>query len=332
MFLNTIFDPPVTHENAAEYMDKAASASRLRRFSAEDVYRSHDKMLGLKFCLSGESSIFNMPEISLFASDKLFHLEGFTVFNLDSTSYTSRTYEPKYYLLYTYSGHGSLSYCGHDYILGARYCFFIDARQAHRYASYNDSWMFGLYEFAGPLMADFFRQYALNDCYSFADDQQNSLRSALDDMLNLYNHHSTDFDWQVNAAINNILCIILQLSSPQQDSRSIKGDIKFIIQYLDNNYMNNITMDYLASFCGISKSHLSREFKRYTGMSPIDYVLKKRITKASNLLSSTSMSIKEISYEVGFKNENSFLRLFKKINGITAGEYRRQMKDPSIRE
>lgn len=106
---------------------------------------------------------------------------------------------------------------------------------------------------------------------------------------------------------------------------AIIPDIIIAIQtYLDNNYSNEeINLDLIAKRFGISKFHMSREFKRCTGKSPIEYLIDVRIDRAKALLYDTNRSISEVCQLVGIPNPNHFLYLFKEREGVTPTAFRR---------
>lgn len=97
---------------------------------------------------------------------------------------------------------------------------------------------------------------------------------------------------------------------------------KNIIEYIENHYMEKITLEDLANYCNISVYHLARLFKKLTGKSPIDYICQYRLTIASNMLISTNKSIIEIALDTGFNNISYFNRAFKNKFGITPRGYR----------
>ena len=105
----------------------------------------------------------------------------------------------------------------------------------------------------------------------------------------------------------------------------IVPDIIVAIQsYLDRNYPQGITLDALSRTFGISKYHMSREFKRYIGKSPNDYLIDIRLDRAKELLVDSRRTIAEIGQLVGIPNTNHFLYLFKSREGITPSAFRRQ--------
>lgn len=88
--------------------------------------------------------------------------------------------------------------------------------------------------------------------------------------------------------------------------------VKIILDYFDNNYMENISLDDLAKNMYMSSVYVSKVFKEKTGESPINYLINLRLEKAKDLLISTESPIKAIAQSVGYKDAYYFSKLFKK--------------------
>ena len=102
----------------------------------------------------------------------------------------------------------------------------------------------------------------------------------------------------------------------------IDKNVQKLIDYIDEHLQDEISLYNLADVVGFSTSYVSRIFKESTGVNYIEYLSKKRIEKSKQLLNSTIFTIKEIGFRVGFNNIQSFLRTFKKYEGITPGQFR----------
>lgn len=98
--------------------------------------------------------------------------------------------------------------------------------------------------------------------------------------------------------------------------------IRTIVAYIEKHYAGKITIDNLSELVNISRFHLTKQFVRYTGMKPVQYMTKTRIEKAARLLISTDKTLKEIAKETGFDNPNYFVKVFRKWIGMTPGHYR----------
>lgn len=96
------------------------------------------------------------------------------------------------------------------------------------------------------------------------------------------------------------------------------------ISYIESNYEKPACLKDLASIAGMSQRNFQRAFREARGTSPIDYLLKKRIARAAELLRSGNFTATEAAYEVGFNDSNYFCRQFTKIVGTAPGKYRRR--------
>lgn len=94
-------------------------------------------------------------------------------------------------------------------------------------------------------------------------------------------------------------------------------------KYLDENFRTNITNQFLAERFGFVPSYLGSIFKTHYGMTPIDYVVKKRMDEVKALLENSDMKIKDIAKGVGYEDSLYFSKVFKKVIGISPKEYAR---------
>lgn len=95
-----------------------------------------------------------------------------------------------------------------------------------------------------------------------------------------------------------------------------------IKNYIDSHYSENITLDFLADLTYVNKFHLVHSFTKQVGLSPINYVITKRIDEAKSLLTTTNYSIRDISSIVGFSNSSYFSQMFKKMTGEAPKAFR----------
>ena len=102
------------------------------------------------------------------------------------------------------------------------------------------------------------------------------------------------------------------------------------VTFFSENYNQDINIDDYASSRGMSVSWFIRNFKKYTGSTPMKFIVGIRITNAQMLLETTTYSINEISKIVGYDNQLYFSRLFHKLKGYSPREYRK-MRNKFIR-
>jgi len=98
----------------------------------------------------------------------------------------------------------------------------------------------------------------------------------------------------------------------------------YLIDYIDKNYSEPITLSSLAAKCYFNPSYISREFKKFSGKGFKEYLTEKRITEAAKFLTETDMSIEEIQSEIGFSDKTRFFKEFSNYYQCTPGEYRKK--------
>ncbi len=102
--------------------------------------------------------------------------------------------------------------------------------------------------------------------------------------------------------------------------------LKPVLDHIEDSYQSPLKLDDLAKLANMSASNLSIVFKRTMGISPIDYLIRARIIKASELLTGTEMKIIDIALECGFSSITNFIKSFKKYTGLLPKDYRKNRK------
>ena len=97
--------------------------------------------------------------------------------------------------------------------------------------------------------------------------------------------------------------------------------VQLAIDFINNNYSSNITLDTVAKSAFISPTHLSRLFNRYCGTTVSKYIVGKRIAEAKKLLTE-GKSVTDAAFMCGFNDYANFIRTFKKAVGVSPGKYK----------
>ncbi|HJD02242.1 MAG TPA: AraC family transcriptional regulator [Candidatus Mediterraneibacter excrementavium] len=111
-------------------------------------------------------------------------------------------------------------------------------------------------------------------------------------------------------------------SMPEKDAHMVY--VEKAMSYIETNYSYPVTVEDIAYYVGISRSHLFRSFQSYMRRSPKDYLTSYRIKQACRLLRETDLSISTIAYSVGFENNLYFSKAFRKQKGVSPSEYRKE--------
>ena len=96
------------------------------------------------------------------------------------------------------------------------------------------------------------------------------------------------------------------------------------LNYIDSNFTEELKIQQLASKVYLSPDYFRKVFKEITGLSPIDYINKIRMSKASNLLANNQIPIAKVAEMVGINDVSYFSRLFKSKFGYSPSEHRRK--------
>lgn len=113
----------------------------------------------------------------------------------------------------------------------------------------------------------------------------------------------------------------------KRSNREKNDVISKVMDYIREHYMrNDLSLNLISNEFHISVSHLSKLFKEQEECNFIDYLIEIRMGHAKEQLSSTEDKIRDIAEQVGYSNVNSFVRIFKKMTGLTPTEYRERHK------
>lgn len=97
----------------------------------------------------------------------------------------------------------------------------------------------------------------------------------------------------------------------------------YLLNYINQNYSEPITLSLLATKCYFNPFYISREFKKFTGKGFKEYLTDKRITEAGKFLLETNLSIESIQEKVGFTDRTRFFKEFSNYYHCTPGQYRK---------
>ena len=115
---------------------------------------------------------------------------------------------------------------------------------------------------------------------------------------------------------------MINLDSNSEDKREIFY-VEKIISFIENNFNKELSRIDLINFLKISDSKLTRIFRKKFDTNFSNYLNNYRVFKSANLLLYTNLSITDIAYDCGFKDISYFIKIFKKIIGVTPSKYRR---------
>lgn len=231
-----------------------------------------------------------------------------------------------YMIHYIYEGKGTFTSNETAYQLQKGEFFLIEPNKIISYeADEEDPWAFYWIGFRGSLVEEYMKRTSISYTNPiFHGEKTSKIKDNLSEMIELSLIHENN-DLLLNA---KLLEIIFQLtenfpSIDTNDSSKRKNSL-FVeaLQFIRNNYEQDIRIDELAQRLSIDRTYLHRLFVRELEMSPKEYLTMVRIRKAQELLTQSDLPIKLISYSVGYENTQQFSRVFKQRTGCTPSNYR----------
>lgn len=106
--------------------------------------------------------------------------------------------------------------------------------------------------------------------------------------------------------------------------RQLSGEDAFnrALDFVNKNYMDDVTLDSLAAYAGFSRYTLSRMFRQHTGETFTHYLSRRRVEMAMELLSGTRLPVTQVALQCGFNSIATFNRVFRDVKGCTPTQYR----------
>jgi len=263
---------------------------------------------------------------SPFAKTNLLYVQEIGDFRTKPAYFTERENLDSFLLVYTIAGTGKLTYKGTTYTLRKNQIFFIDCMEYHRYWTHpKEPW---------ELLWVHFNGYAVRGYYDLFTEEVEPILTLPSDteipyllrrLIHLQFQKSVGAELLSSKLLVDLLTVCLL--NKQHTKLSIKEApdyIQGLIQEITLNYRQKLTLNQLAQRFAVSKYHMAKEFKRYTGFTPNNYIINVRITKAKELLKYSDLPVATIAAEVGIDNVSHFINLFKEREGLTPLVYRRK--------
>ena len=216
-----------------------------------------------------------------------------------------------YHLLFNASG--EILVCGETVREGEAYLILPWERQEYTYMSRDNALYYWLH-FSGSQVESILGQMSVaGGKYSFAE----SKGEAEEILRKMINAVSGEWECADEYAAGQLYSLLALMSAPNKTQNPFLKAIKRLCDPSDKACVSE-----LAEWYNMSEGHFIRQFRSYTGYTPLEYRARKRIENAKSLLSGTDISITDISSTLGFDDPLYFSRVFKKNTGMSPREYR----------
>jgi len=238
--------------------------------------------------------------------------------------------KPHYLIHYVLSGKGIFRFHDKEYHLEAGYGFMIQPNELAFYqADAQEPWSYLWVGFAGSRASEYLNAMGISGRHPiFSSGRSEELYTLIRDMME-HNTFSMANDLRRNGQLNVFLSIIAEgaeNAGVQLKDEEEKGNqyVKKAISFIRSNYCDPIRVTDIADYVCINRSYLYTLFQNYLDMSPQQFLATFRITKARELLESTSYSIESIAMSCGYNDAMVFSKAFHSMKGMSPSEYRKK--------
>jgi len=260
------------------------------------------------------------------AKSTYFYVEEVGYFKTRSNYFTERENLNSYLMVFVLSGKGYLKYKGKSYTLGKGQGFFIDCMEHQYYKSdATDPFEILWVHFNGGTSYGYYEQFSKNSSPICTFDKDTLVPSIIKQLILAHQEKNIRTEPLSSKLLVDLLTEFLFTINAHDSAETFLPEyIKEIMKDLDKNLMDKITLGMLAQKYSVSKFHLEKEFKKFTGISPNEYVISNRISLSKELLKYSSIPVSEIAFKIGIDNVSHFINLFKNREGVTPLAFRKK--------
>jgi len=227
----------------------------------------------------------------------------------------------------THKGSGRFLLDGREYVAGPNTICLLNLQKPHRYETAGDLWEYEWVNFRGP-SCDYYEEMINPEGFTIYDLRDDlTLMARMQDIRASVERIGLMEFVQTGTRILCLLDAFCSFVAEYQQTRlpNCHENIMTAVHYIDEHYMERVTLDMLADMAFLSKYYFTRAFSRYKGMTPYKYLNSVRLSHARQMLLTTAYTIDEIGWRVGYGGSKNLIRAFSCATGVTPAQYRRKM-------
>lgn len=232
---------------------------------------------------------------------------------------------PDYQWIHCIKGEGKLIIDQKEFIITTNTGIFISSHIPHEYYPTKEPWETHFVAFSGYGITSLLDVLGLKKYAVFTLDDIRYIDSILSDIFTISKSNTISAAYKNSS---NLYALLLEVRNAIRENSNNIENTRFkklqpVIDYLEENYEKDISMDDMAKVILSSPQYLCRLFNQTLNIRPFTYLNKLRIQKAKEIIiKNREESIGDICKKVGYKDQSYFCATFKKFEGFTPSEYR----------
>lgn len=231
-------------------------------------------------------------------------------------------------LLFITAGTGSVRIGTEDFTVSADDMLLIPNGECWHFSTTHTPFSYYVFYLSGSVIDDYLSRICTASFYykkNFCNANVH-IRHLLPAIREQLSSDTEDASLHLSALFHVIFSVLLESTLEKPATAHIPAYVTDMKQIFDTDYAGSHPLDALERQLGISKYRLCRDFSKYIGTSPVQYLNQIRLAEARHLLRTTDLTIREVGISVGIENTTHFINLFKKNAGITPLQFRQNLK------
>ena len=270
---------------------------------------------------SGSDLYFSTP--SEYARRMLFYMStcGYYYTNYDYR--IKRENYNSYMLFYICDGRLSLTGGGQTVVASAGQVGFLNCHEPHEYHTIGNTEFVWLH-LDGSNTADFYQQAVqMHGGFVFDTPYAEQIKNGIYEIVFAFRNEQTLSEVRLSQKLYTLLTAMVDTASQEAGQTEENDTVSKAMHFIQEQYMNPISLLDVATHVNMSQFHFSRLFKKDCGYSPHEYLILTRLNRAKHLLKTTGLPVKVIAQKVGYQNVSSFTNAFTDRVGISPTLFRK---------
>lgn len=226
-------------------------------------------------------------------------------------------------ILYCTKGGGILLTDGNKLPIPPYTAIFLPADHPHEYYADGELWDIHWIVPAGYAAEDILKQFGLTEPKVIRLKEIKMLEHIFRKMHEAIRADCVFGNYRASGYLYDFLIEFYRQMSSEEAAGAPNSALMKAVDHINFNYASPISMDDLCAVSGVSKQYLCRLFRKTLSSRPMEYIAKRRIQAAKELLTGTDRTIEDIAADTGFCTASYFCKLFKKYEGITPTRFRK---------